>query len=38
MAVIYYKRIISGKMTLEDVPSKWRAEVLAMLEQDGGVQ
>lgn len=32
MAKIYYKRIITGVMTLEDVPSKWRAQVRQMLE------
>lgn len=34
MAKIYYKRIIAGLMTLEDVPSKWRAQVREMLEVD----
>lgn len=32
MVKIYYKRIISGIMKLEDVPMKWRAQVQAMLE------
>ncbi len=33
MAKIYYKRIVAGKMTLEDVPERWRAKVEAMLEE-----
>lgn len=32
MAKIYYKRIMAGLMTLEDVPEKWREEVRRMLE------
>lgn len=32
MAKIYYKRIIAGIMTLDDVPSKWRSQVREMLE------
>ncbi len=27
MAKIYYKQIIRGAITLEDVPEKWRGEV-----------
>lgn len=34
MAKIYYKRVISGQMTLEEVPLKWRAEVRKMLEEN----
>lgn len=33
MAKIYYKRIVAGKMTLEDVPERWRAQVEKMLEE-----
>lgn len=32
MAKIYYKRIKSGSMTIEDVPERWRADVLKMME------
>nr|DAY82468.1 MAG TPA: hypothetical protein [Caudoviricetes sp.] len=32
MAKIYYKRIVAGEITLEDVPSRWRAQVERMLE------
>lgn len=32
MAKIYYKRIAAGEMTLDDVPSRWRAQVEKMLE------
>ncbi len=34
MAKIYYKRIIAELMTIDDVPSKWRAAVEAMLAED----
>lgn len=34
MAKIYYKRIVAGKMTLEDVPERWRAQVEKMLESE----
>lgn len=32
MAKIYAKKIRAGQMAIEDVPAKWRAEVLAILE------
>lgn len=32
MVKIYYKRIKSGAMTIEDVPERWRAAVAKMLE------
>ena len=35
MAKIYYRRILAGEMTIEDVPERWREEVQEMLE---GVQ
>lgn len=34
MAKIYYRRILAGLMTLEDVPERWREEVRRMLEGD----
>lgn len=34
MAKIYYKRIVAGKMTLEDVTERWRAQVEKMLESE----
>ena len=34
MATIYYKRIVASKMTLEDVPERWRAQVEKMLESE----
>lgn len=34
MAKIYYKRIVAGEMTLEDVPERWRAQVKKMLESE----
>lgn len=32
MAKIYYKQILAGKITLDDVPEKWYDEVKKMLE------
>lgn len=32
MAKIYYKRIVADEITLEDVPSRWRAQVERTLE------
>lgn len=34
MAKLYYKRIKAGITTIEDVPSRWRAAVQAMLDED----
>lgn len=34
MAKIYYKQVVAGKMTLDEVPEKWREEVRKMLEED----
>lgn len=31
MAKIYYRRIVAGEMTLEEVPKRWREEVQALL-------
>lgn len=31
MAKIYYKQILAGKMTLEDVPARWREAVEELL-------
>ena len=33
MALIYYKKILAGEITLDDVPLRWREEVRKMLEQ-----
>ena len=32
MAKIYYKKIIAGELSLEDVPERWREAVREMLE------
>ena len=32
MAKIYYKRIMAGVMTIDEVPTRWRAAVEALLE------
>ena len=34
MAKIYYRKIKAGKMTIEEVPERWRAEVQKMLDDD----
>lgn len=31
MAKIYYKQILSGKITIEDVPQRWREQVRELL-------
>ena len=33
MAAIYVRWIRAGKMTLQDVPPRWRDEVEALLEE-----
>jgi hypothetical protein len=33
MAKIYYRRIVAGKMTLEEVPERWREEVQKLLDE-----
>ena len=33
MAKIYYRRIVAGKMTLEEVPERWRDEVQKLLDE-----
>jgi len=34
MAKIYYRRIRDGRMTIEEVPEKWRDAVQALLDAD----
>lgn len=34
MAKIYYHRIKDGKMTLDDVPTRWKEQVRELLEAD----
>lgn len=34
MAKIYLRQIKAGKMTIEDVPDLWRAQVEKLLEED----
>lgn len=33
MAKIYYKKIINGEMTFDQVPERWREEVRKLLEE-----
>ena len=34
MAKIYYRRIKEGRMTIEEVPERWREAVQALLDAD----
>lgn len=34
MAKVYYRKIKSGLMTIDEVPERWRAAVQAMLDED----
>lgn len=34
MAKIYYRKIKNGEMAIEDVPERWRAQVVALLEAE----
>ena len=36
MAKIYCRKIKSGDMSIDQVPARWRDEVLALLEADKG--
>lgn len=34
MAKIYFRRIMAGDMTLDEVPTRWREAVRLMLEEE----
>lgn len=34
MAKVYYRKIKSGAMTLDDVPDRWKAAVQALLDAE----
>lgn len=34
MAKIYYNRIKAGLMSIDDVPTRWKAAVQALLDED----
>jgi Zn-dependent M32 family carboxypeptidase len=34
MAKIYYKKILSGDMSIDDVPERWKEEVQKLLDGD----
>lgn len=34
MAKVYYRKIKSGLMTIDEVPERWRAAVQALLDED----
>ena len=34
MAKIYYRMIKTGRMTIEEVPTRWRAAVQALIDAD----
>ena len=38
MAKIYYRRIIAGLMTIDEVPARWREAVQKMLDEDKAKQ
>ena len=38
MAKIYYKRIKAKLMSINDVPLKWREEVVVMLKESGDIR
>lgn len=33
MAKIYYKQLLNGKITINDVPSRWREQVKELLKK-----
>lgn len=35
MAKIYYRRVLAGAITIEEVPERWRDEVRDLLIADG---
>ena len=35
MAKIYYRRIVAGQITLDDVPDRYKEQVKIMLKNDG---
>ena len=37
MAKVYYRKIKSGLMTIDDVPDRWREEVQRMLDEDENI-
>ena len=34
VAYLYYKKIKAGEMTIDDVPTRWRAAVQKMLDEE----
>lgn len=34
MAKIYYRKIVDGEITIDDVPKRWQEAVKAMLYED----
>ena len=38
MAAIYVRWIKAGRMTIDDVPERWREEVRKKLESDSGTE
>jgi len=37
MAKIYYRQIIGGKMTIDEVPPRWRDATQALLDADSQI-
>lgn len=36
MAKIYFRKIIAGEMTIEEVPDRWKVEVQILLDGEHG--
>lgn len=34
MAKVYYRKIKAGELAIEDVPTRWRTQVKALLDAD----
>jgi Zn-dependent M32 family carboxypeptidase len=37
MAKIYYRKIMAGEMTIEELPERWKEEVRALLDDEPSV-
>ena len=35
MASLYFRRIVDGKITIEEVPERWRNKTQALLDEAG---
>lgn len=37
MAKLYYRKIVAGEMTFEEVPDRWKEELQALLDGTDGM-